>query len=795
MIKVRPSGPEDARIMVVGEAPGAMEVQGGAPFIGPAGNVLRELLNKAGVSPDECFLTNLVPYQPPGNRLATWYDQRGTPNETVQAGLAELAEQIRQVRPNVIYALGNFPLHHLTGKGRWSKTKEGLSYVGISDYRGSVLEGNDLAGGCKVVAGFHPSYLLRSVLEIPIARLDTLRVVSESVYPDIRRPSRDITIDPRGADRDYWRDRLLNDTTVPLTTDIETRRDGTLLCLGATRRSSEAVTFVMRGDADIAFIRMLLAEAGDLCFQNGMFDASMLEWHYKIECMKQITHDTMVCQHAAYLEFPKSLDFLASIYTDQPYYKDMVSWKDIASGKQSVETVWQYNAIDTWVTAEVREKQVEEELTDPATCWAFEHEMKLIYPLWDMSKRGIKVDAEGMQRESERLAKEATTLTHGLSVVAGKPVNVKSGPDVAALLYTKLGLPIIKRTDSGAPSCDNKTVSELERKATDPTAKMVIQMLRKAREARDLRSKFTDIELSADGRMRGMYNPAKTTTGRLASSQFVADGTGGNQQNFPRKDFVRRMFLPDDGMEFGYSDLERAESLVVAKVTGDKEMLRIHGEGMDAHTITAAFLFDIEERMVTKDMRFMGKKTRHAGNYMQGWKTFMENFNADSDEHGMSLDAKTSKLLIDKYKALHPKLVTWWHDTEAQLRRTRTLTSLLGRKRVFYGRLDAILPEAVAFVPQSTVGDAINVGLHRCFHDPLLQQLEFQLLLQVHDAIGFQYPTENREGVLPRVRQLLRVDLTVPRTKEVFAIPVEIACGPNWGDCKVWKEDLKLQVA
>jgi hypothetical protein len=141
----------------------------------------------------------------------------------------------------------------------------------------------------------------------------------------------------------------------------------------------------------------------------------------------------------------------------------------------------------------------------------------------------------------------------------------------------------------------------------------------------------------------------------------------------------------------------------------------------------------------------------------------------------------------------------------------------VGRKRIFYGHIHSIVPVGVAYKPQSTVGDTLNIGLLNLegvkteYMEEVglwetykelsgeLKETGYQSLLQVHDMVGFQMkhdaiykvPEKNGEYALGLIRKLLTIPLTVPKTLETFTIGVEIKAGPSWGECKVWEEDLK----
>ena len=820
-VYVPPRGNRKAKLMFVGEAPGAQEERTGQPFVGPAGGVLTECTLKAGIDPESCFYTNVLKYRPPDNDFSAWVP-KGVPNELVLEGMAELAQEIEEVNPNVIVPLGNWALWALYNN---RLSKEGYA-TGIKNFRGYVLEARRLAKGKKLIPTLHPSYLLRGAFsEIPLAIFDLKRAAKESAYPDVRRKPRRTYVDPRGNDRDTLRSRLLTEGRW-LVVDIEyvgTR----LLCVGFSVSPDWAVTIKIRSPADLDFCRQLIESGRPLCMQNGMFDCSILEWHYKMEAFKHLKFDTMVAAYNINIEYPKDLGFLGGMYTDLPPWWENIDdtyWAELKKGLRDPDEVLEYNCIDCMATYEIAEKSDPELDIDPAYRRAFKFDMEKLPHLWDIAKRGVPVDSErllSIKSQAIKDAEEAQVLLNELADTLGMDLpfdkeegrctlNVKSGPQIARFLFLELDIEPTKKTKGGNNwATDSKTLMEYYRTSNNKTARRAIELILTVREGRDFQSKFTDIEWDDDNRARTIYDPTKTETRRLSSKKFFPTGRGGNLQNVPAPGSnkygkaARQCFIPDRGFEFAYADLKGAEFLVVAKLTQDPLMLKyaemsMKGTG-DVHRETAAFIFSrmtgkvIKPEDIGKDSpeRYLGKKTRHSANYMIGWKTFMENINKEALETGVWLDAKMSKGILAAYKELHPGLPRWWDEVEIEVREKKKLANLFGHVRRFNGNIKAILPVAVAFTPQSTIGDYLNFGLLACAKDPQLKDAGFELLLQVHDAIGFQYPKSNRFEVLSRVRRLMDIGCTIPKTGETLHIPVEIQCGPSWGEEELWEEDLK----
>jgi uracil-DNA glycosylase family 4 len=856
-------GPAHASIMIVGEAPGADEEKEGRPFVGAAGHLLRQYLMEVGIDPASIFFTNVCKYRPPANQLEKFFLDGGVPNQLVLQGLLELKAEILSVRPNVIVACGNFAHWALTRKAKWvdytKDNKRIRGFTGITDWRGSILPCTLITEETfKVISTFHPSYINRQGMEDHgVFKCDLSRVAYESGFAEIRRPSRTIILADRSPvqlvgfrDGDgnilntwadgkglnpvletiwepypYTREQIREDllSNLPpaqeadlfstplklLTVDIE-MQGPKCHCIGVTDRKERAIVIPTRDMGDLVYAGSIVTSGVGINAQNSMFDGSMLEWHLGMEIMPFVKYDTMFAAHAAEIELLKGLSFLNSIHTDQPYYKDMVDWKLIEKGKFDMRMTYAYNGIDVWTQHEVAEAQIRDQLDDEGVRNTFLFEMALLNPLWQMSRRGIRIDTEAINRSRGELTATTAKLNMEILLMAGRPINPRPSNDCRWFLYERMGLPVLKKTKVG-PSTDDKTLAQLSvAKGTTEAQKKAVLLVRQFRVAANLMSKFFDIEFDNDGRMRGHYDPTKTVTGRLASRKFYPTDKGTNQQNIPRDKRARRVFIADPNKIFFYADLERAESLVVAHITGDPRMLADHAPGVDAHKSLASALYGIPEEMITEDQRYIGKKTRHAGNYMQGAMTFMKNFNQEAHKTGLSIEFAEAKILIEKYRELHPFLQKWWDDTDRQLWKSRVLYNLVGRRRIFYGHIRGILPEAVAFVPQSTVGDVLNIGflnmegvaspymIERGLWDEYkeigaeLQDCGIECLMQIHDAVAGQVNEKDADRAFPLIKKAMEFPLRNPRTYEDFIISAEILADldynhilenkSNWGD-------------
>lgn len=132
-------GPIDAKIMLIGEAPGRDEDLKGIPFVGKAGKELDSMLSSAGIKIDEVFITNVVKCRPPGNRNPESYE--------MMKCNPYLVRQVEVIRPKVIILLGNIALSLVTG-----------SASGITKMRGKIMEYMSY----PAIPTFHPAYVIRN---------------------------------------------------------------------------------------------------------------------------------------------------------------------------------------------------------------------------------------------------------------------------------------------------------------------------------------------------------------------------------------------------------------------------------------------------------------------------------------------------------------------------------------------------------------------------------------------------------------------------------------------------------
>jgi uracil-DNA glycosylase len=337
-------GPKHCDIMCVGEAPGKDEEREGRPFVGRAGNVVNCFFaDRLGLTRDQFYMTNLGKYRPYKNDFRHYLD---TPQ--LEEGLKELREEIEQVKPKVIIAMGNWPLYFLTGK----TNDKGEPGKGIGNWRGSVLPNTFIEGGPKVLASYHPAFLLRNWKWHPVCYQDWERANEETAFPEIRYPEYDLLVDPPDVE-DVVREMAGAEF---LECDIETFRDQTIACVGFCDRLDRTLVLTFKNPAWREYTEILLSSSAKKIFQFGAFDINFLWRFYRIRTVGYY-FDTYVAAATITPEFPRGLDFLTSIYTRLPYYKvERKEWKKT----MDMNVLWSYNGKDNISEFTIAMKQMEE---------------------------------------------------------------------------------------------------------------------------------------------------------------------------------------------------------------------------------------------------------------------------------------------------------------------------------------------------------------------------------------------------------------------------------------------------
>jgi DNA polymerase-1 len=383
-----------------------------------------------------------------------------------------------------------------------------------------------------------------------------------------------------------------------------------------------------------------------------------------------------------------------------------------------------------------------------------------------------------------------------LHSIFGKEINYDSPKQLQQLLYIDMGLPVqYKRRKSASEprtiTADANALRKLARVASDNP---VFNLILDYKKNNKLITGFLDITLSSSDRVHTSYNITGSATddegrksfGRWSSSASIILPFGsGNLQNNPVQ--ARKMYTARDGFTIIQADYVQAEAVVVSFLTNNqkykklfKDSFGLRGKDRDAfdiHKHTASDLFNTPFDLVTPEQRKVGKLVRHAVNYSAGP-------NVVANSVGCSL--KGAKILIDLFNTKDPLLRIWHAGIQEKLRQDRVLVNCLGRKHRFLGRWgDELFRSAYSYIPQSTVGDLLNLSLIKIY-DELGSDIE--IMLQIHDALYIQVPDEDVSGYI--VELYKRMIRPIEVNRDVMTVDVDFKTGKDWGTLVPWKGEV-----
>jgi DNA polymerase-1 len=790
-------GSTSAPYIIVGEQPGKTEVLDGQPFVGPAGYELRDDMRLAGINPQECYFTNVI--KDLDLPLSHYIEIKSKKNPIIKPDGEEylkiLAQEITSCRGRIIIALGNIALFALSDR------------VGITKWRGSVLEPT-LISGKLLIPSLHPATIIppKNVYKnkrLLIYDLKRARKIREQGWDPLQR---NIKIRPSFEECLKFIDLCfqMGLRGTPIAYDIETDMNSyemTCISLAYSPLNGISIPLIFeRGDyftppQELTILRALaqLIEHPEIkkVGQNLIFDSAFMLKKYGIKASN--LHDTMIAQKTLLPDYPVGLHFICSMYTDLPYYKDDGKYWIKAQG--TFEQGWDYNTKDSLVCAEAYPKQLADLRNQVNQC-TYERKRKTIPPYTYMMDHGIKINVASMKQAYDNMQLLIEEKQQKLNKLCGFDLNPNSFKQVAAYFYDKLKFPHYKGK-SGNVTTDEKALKRVSRyalqhkKSGRDEARLVLEIRGLVKGA----STFLNInKVDSDGRMRCSYNPSGTRFSRSSSSENIF-GKGNNLQNQPHR--VLSHFLADDNYIFYGPDLSQAENRIVAYEGRITQMIDCFETKKDVHSLTAYLILAVllgRDRALAmnpkKDLSFIGdgkktwrdwgKKANHSLNYDESYKTF-----ALINE----IPEKQAKLIIDAYHSSYPGVRKGYHKyVENQIRQTRHLVNLMGRKTLFTDKMgDELFKAGYACIPQGTVGDIIDErGMNFIYYhqDPIFKPV--QLKLQVHDMIGFQIPSpyhpttpicwRTHAAILRAVKTSLETPLYTHYGRK-FVIPVDFHMG------------------
>ena len=401
-----------------------------------------------------------------------------------------------------------------------------------------------------------------------------------------------------------------------------------------------------------------------------------------------------------------------------------------------------------------------------------EIEMPLVEVLADMESAGITIDLEWFASLKERFAAERQRVERAIWEEAGEEFNIASNPQLRVILFDKLGLPVRKRTATGA-STDASVLQELA-----DEGHVLPTLLMEYRELSKLENTYLDalpaLVNPETGRLHTFFNQTVASTGRLSSSDP-------NLQNIPiRRELgrdIRRGFIPRLGWRLLAADYSQIELRLLAHLSGDEAFVSAFRAGGDIHRQTASVIFGVPVDQVTSEMRARAKTINFATIYGQG---------AFSLSRQLKIEQAEAKAFIAQYFERFSGVRQYLDNMVDFAKSNGFVETIFGRRRYIPELRDrnfnvrAFGERTATNSPiQGSAADLIKIAMiriHRALRDG---DFAARMLLQVHDELVFEAPPDE----VDRVRALVIHEMENAAQLEVPLV-VDVGIGENWLDTK-----------
>ncbi|MBH1939754.1 DNA polymerase I [Mobilitalea sibirica] len=397
-------------------------------------------------------------------------------------------------------------------------------------------------------------------------------------------------------------------------------------------------------------------------------------------------------------------------------------------------------------------------------------EMPLIYTLYDMEVRGIRVDKEDLKVYGDHLETGILSLEKQIYEQVGESFNINSPKQLGVILFEKLRLPFAKKTKTGYST----SADILEKLQSEHP---VVAMILEYRQLTKLKSTYADGlagYIREDGRIHGRFHQTITATGRISS-------TDPNLQNIPiRMELgrqIRRVFIPEEGYVFLDADYSQIELRVLAHMSEDEKLINAYKEAKDIHRITASEVFHTPFEEVTPAQRSSAKAVNFGIVYG------ISSFGLGQD---LNISRKEAQMYIEKYFETYPKIKAYLDKLVADAKEEGYSTTLFGRRRPIpelssSNFMQRSFGERVAMNSpiQGTAADIIKIAMIRVNQKLKELKMRSRLILQVHDELLVETHKEEVAEVSKIMVEEMQgaAELMVP-------LEAEVKEGKNWLEAK-----------
>ena len=483
-------------------------------------------------------------------------------------------------------------------------------------------------------------------------------------------------------------------------------------------------------------------------------------------------HDTMLQSYVLEVHRPHNLSSLALRHVNRTgiTYEDLCGKgkSQIPFAQVPVDKAAAYSCEDSDQTLDVHGVLWPQIQSNPGLLHIYELEMQTSEALFRIERNGVRIDAGELARQSNDLGTRILQLENEAYEIAGQPFNLASPKQLGEIFFDKLGMPVVKKTATGARSTDEEVLEKLAEDYPLPAKLLEHRSLSK------LKGTYTDklaqMALPSDGRVHTHYAQAVAVTGRLSSNDP-------NLQNIPVRTpegrRVREAFVAPEGKLIASADYSQIELRIMAHLSGDEALLHAFRHGLDVHKATAAEVFGVGVDAVTSEQR------RYAKVINFGLIYGMSSFGLAKN---LGIETKAAAAYIDRYFQRYPGVKRYMDETVELAHRLGYVETVFGRRLYLPDinggsgpRKKAAERAAINAPMQGTAADLIKKAMVAVQAKLDAEQPEIKVIMQVHDELVFELPAGQADWVRTHIPAVMAAvaDLSVP-------LLAEVGIGENW---------------
>ena len=507
--------------------------------------------------------------------------------------------------------------------------------------------------------------------------------------------------------------------------------------------------------------------------QNLKYDAHILANHGI--ALAGIAEDTLLESYVLESDKPHDMDSLASRHLGLKTltYTEVCGKgaKQIGFGEVELTRATEYAAEDADITLRLHNALSAQLAAEPGLAALYRDiELPTARVLFEMERTGVLIDDFLLAQHSEELGRRLHALELQAHELAGQPFNLGSPKQLGEILFTKLGLPVVKKTATGQPSTDEDVLSQL---AEDyPLPKLLLEHRSLAKLKNTYTDKLPQMVNPRTGRVHTSFSQAVAVTGRLASSEP-------NLQNIPIRTpegrRIRAAFIAPAGHRIVSADYSQIELRIMAHLSGDAGLTGAFARGEDVHRATAGEIFGVTPLEVTSEQRRYAKVINFGLIYGMSAHGLAKN---------LGIERVAAANYIDRYFARYPGVAAYMERTRLEAKTKGYVETVFGRRLHLpdiraqqVGRRQAAERAAINAPMQGTAADLIKKAMIAVSAWLKASGAKSRLILQVHDELVLEVP----DAEIPLIReQLPRLMAEVAQ----LSVPLlaEVGVGANWDE-------------